>query len=244
MRRTLKGFLGMLMVIGLMALAGGYVYAQPVPPLRAHVPDTDDYALMNLKMNLQCTEQETIEVNPTTITGTTKKYNINEKDIIELLSWHPECVASGTFPTDIKKARLYYQYTSGSGLVAKVANDTSTADITNTCMALGQASPAAFAGSENLITTTNSAKLTWLVDVRVTIDVPGTASADGLVLQFTGPAKENLNLPKLNKGKQTLTDSWNASGSGFGLARILNTSTKPVYCTGTVQANGNFKRVP
>jgi hypothetical protein len=91
--------------------------------------------------------------------------------------------------------------------------------------------------------TVNTAKFTMLFDVVIIIDIPGTASADGLVLQFRGPTKENLNLPKLNKGKQTLTDSWNASGSGFGLARVLNTSTKPVYCTGTAQANGNFKRV-
>jgi hypothetical protein len=242
MRRTLKGFLGMLTVITLVALAGGYVYAQMPSPLAAQIPNTADYALMNLKMNLQCTEQETTSIVGTTITTTTKKYNIHEKDIIEILSGHPSCVTGGALPADANKAKLYYQY-DGGYLVVKVSDGTSTADISHTCMSLGQASPVIWTGSEDLAPTTNTAKFTMLFDVGINVHIPGTASADGLVLEFRGAAKENLNLPKLNKGKQTLTDSWNASGSGFGAAYTL-TVDKPVYCTGTAQANGNYKRIP
>ena len=201
---------------------------------------------MNLKMNLQCMEQETFVVTGTTVTGTTNNRSINEKDIIAMLSGHPECVVadSGSFPADPSKAKLQYQY-SGIDFVVKVSDGTSTADISSSCMsvAVAGAGDYIYTGSQDTITTTNTAKFTMYFESLIHINITGTATTDGLFGYFFGATKENLNLQKLNKGKQTLTDSWNSRLEGYGLA-FIHTTPKPAYCTGTAQANGSKKRTP
>lgn len=242
MRNMAKGFLGAAMVIAVVALLGGYAYAQSAPiPLMAEIPNTTDYALMELKITTDCTEQVTEVISGTTLTATTKKYTNTEKDIIELLGNHTDtCVAGGAFPTKINKAKLYYQY-GVSGFVVKVSDGTSSADISQTCMSISPSVPI-YSGTEDVAVGTRSAKFSMVFEMTMEISIPGTATEDGWVMTLTGSAKENLKLPKLNaKGKQTLTDSWSFIGHGLGTAYDLTTA-KGVFCTATANGHGSFKR--
>ena len=243
MRTMVKGFLGAAMMIAMVASLGGYVYAQPLRPvpLMAEIPNTTDWALMELKINAQCAEQETEVITGTTLIATTAEYTNTEKDIIELLSKHTDaCVARGAFPAHPNKARLYYQF-SAPGFVVKVSDGTSTADISESCMAIIPRPPV-YMGSENVDAAISSAKFSLVFEMSITINITGTASENGWVMTLTGAGKEKLNLPKLNaKGKQTLTDSWSFVGHGLGTAYAL-TTPKTVFCTATAQGRGTFKR--
>lgn len=242
MNTLVKGFLGVVAVIAAVASLGGYGYAQAVPtPLIARMPNTNNYALMNLKINAQCTQQMTDVIAGTIRTATTKKSTYTERDIIELMSRHTSaCVASGTFPSDIGRAKLYYQYT-GSGFAVRVSDGFSVADV-SPCMGVGMAAAAVYAGTEDAITTTNSVKFSMMYNNAIGVFVNGTASADGFNIILSGFTKENINLPKLNsRGQQTLTDSWTLTGQGVGTAYALTVPYR-VHCTATVHGNGSLKR--
>jgi hypothetical protein len=235
MRQTVRGFFGILTVIALVALAGGYVQAQPLP-LVANNPaitvTADAYATMAMKINQQCTDQESTSATA----FVTKKTTVNEKTIIGYLdSVAISCTATpGAFPADLNKAKLQYQF-DGTDFIVKVVDNTGAGvDISTSCMALEAIKPAVWSGTQDLTTTVNSIKAQGLYDMNIVINIPTK-----LAVTLAGIAKENLNLPKLPKGKtkQTLSDNWTFSGGGAGTI-----GTKDVVCTGTAGANGTLKR--
>jgi hypothetical protein len=234
MRQTVKGFFGILTVIALVAFAGGFVYAQAPVPLVAHNPGITNtataYATMTVTINQQCTDQET----STATAFTTKKTAITDKNIMTFL--HTEqltCTASGTWPTDLNKAKLQYQF-DGADFVVKVSDGTSTAIISDTCFTIAAVGNAVWAGTQDLTTTVNSIKAQGLYDMDITIAIPTQ-----LTVTLAGIGKESLNLPKLPKNKttQTLSDNWTFSGGGAGTIGAKN-----VVCTGTAKGKGSLKR--
>ena len=170
-------------VIALVAVAGGYVYAQPAP-LVAHNPGitvtASAYATMTMKINQQCTDQETSSATA----FTTKKAPITEKDIITFL--HTEqvtCTAATTFP-DVAKASLQYQF-DGTAFVIKVSDGAHTANISSTCLSIAAVGNAVWAGTQDLSATVNSAKAQGTYDMDIAINIPTQ-----LVVTLAGIAKE------------------------------------------------------
>ena len=260
MKTILTVFVGILALIGLVALDGGFLYAQPQPspaigPGQALIPGKTAGAFMKIRISQQCTEQDPPSNVGSAYTYKTETWRFSEKDVINLLS-SGKCTSSGAFPSDLTKAGLYYRY-DGSAYRVFVSSNTSdianTAEITPACISLIFPTHefATWAGTENLDAGINQRKVSGLYEIEVKLSIPPSAAMEGLVFQFVGTAKENLNLPKLNrKGKQTLTDSIDFSGESPGYGVPKNFDNDPSTCTpdtcytehcsGTVRAKGTI----
>jgi hypothetical protein len=268
MRTMLKGFFGVLTVIALVVSGSGYLYAAPAPapaPGQALVPGAPAGAPMKMTINQQCT----VQVAPTGTAPlgvyTTTSARFSEKDLIAKLADAAACKKSGTFPADLTKAKLYYQWDGAAFGVfvtsaAKTADITvtNTAVITPTCVSLSFPAAAdnvaVWSGTENITATVHSEKFTGRYELNLIIDAPNSATETGVYMDLIGVATETLNLPAVKKGAQTLTDSIKFTGGGSGAiipkgasvvpasGCLLAGTCEPMSCTGTANATGKINK--
>ena len=246
MKKISKGFFAAAVVIALLASGCGCLYAQLTPPSpgQANIPGTDFYAAMDMTFSLQCVEQ--VAPNPPVGTVTrfaTRSFHLSEKNVISLMSQLPACY-TGTYPADLKKARLYYVYGGGPGgnslFNVYVSSDLTDPDKTvmiSACVAVDVHSDFdAVVWSGTMDTGTSKVSLNGQYPMQISLDIPD-GEQPGLQLAFTGNAKEAFNLPPLKNGNQTLTDMINLNGDGNGRFTSLSGDT-PFLCTGVVHVSG------
>jgi hypothetical protein len=262
MKNMLKGALGVMIAAVVVALAFGYAQSAPPSPGQALLWGADVGAPMKMTISQQCRGQYLIAVSMTAVEYTTRSWHYSEKTLIESLSpatVQAVCKKSGTFPSDHRKAKLYYQYIDAERRfeISVVGADVAeTAIISETCVALTFPTVASsvWSGLENTDPANSKETFSGKYYPMLSISIPSTdVPTFGSYMTLTGIAEEKLNLTALNKkGAQTLTDmiTWNSSGFSYSVdygtdpadctTSSYESSCVWSTCTGTIHANGKI----